>query len=79
MISPAVCTSCGRSLGQYTPLYRKIRENRTKKKLGDTIPQYASMEAKLDVKMGDVLDNMGIKMECCRMLITTDVPLRDVY
>lgn len=79
MLTPAVCTSCGKPIGHFVTIFRRIRENRTKQKMGDTLPEYASIDGQFVVQMGDVLDNLGITMECCRTIMTTDLPLRDTY
>lgn len=79
MLPPARCPSCNHPVGQYAAIFRHIRAQRTQRQVGQNRPKYVEMEATLDVSMGDVLDLLGLSMECCRTVLVTDTPLRDVY
>jgi DNA-directed RNA polymerase subunit N (RpoN/RPB10) len=79
MIVSPVCVSCGGALGQYAGVFRKIRADRSEKKMGNRLPSYVQAESSLNISMGDILDDLNVKASCCRLHLLTETPLRDTY
>lgn len=81
-----VCPSCGFPIGSLWPAFSAIRadmhlaalrEKGIDPKLAN-LPMLESNEG-VTVAMGEVLTGLGIRSECCRVKMLTQVLFKDVY
>lgn len=77
---PKVVCNCGRSLGHVYPIFDAIRKERQAKLFEETgiRPEFAHT-VDMTVKMGDVLDDLGVQRQCCRADLISQVTLEDIY
>lgn len=79
MYDQLVCWCGSSAIGMYLPIYKKIRAERVRKVLPGVDPrQIQFVPGKEALKMGDVLDALGIHTDCCRSSFITSVTLADV-
>jgi DNA-directed RNA polymerase subunit N (RpoN/RPB10) len=81
MLTPIRCFTCGLSLGDIAPIYRRIRQKRMAEKFaaGQVAPTQAAMSAGLtENTMGDILEALGVQ-GCCRTHLVTAMDFRDNY
>lgn len=82
MLTPVVCITCGSPLGCKAPFYRAIRNSRVREALEKTgvRPSQASLQAAaLQIDMKDILERLGVDLDCCRMHLSTIMDWRDYY
>jgi DNA-directed RNA polymerase subunit N (RpoN/RPB10) len=78
---PLIVCYCGREIGCLYPLYSELRRRKIFAELGDVDidPDVAIFTPELQVEMGDILDQLNLKLQCCRARMLTQVPFYDVY
>ena len=82
MLFPVVCT-CGRSIGDLHPIYTVLRQqviDAELKKIGRNIdPDQTQLATDFHPQLGEILDNLGIELDCCRVRFLTNVEFNDLY
>lgn len=82
MIFTVVC-HCGRSIGELYPIYTALRQevmDRELAKLGrDIAPDLTYLATDFQPELGEILDNLGVELECCRTRFLTSVEFDDLY
>lgn len=76
MDMPVIVCRCGRSLGDLFQAYRAIRVKKIAAAAGalpgDIPPtKIKSSIANLKIELGDELDKLGLPLDCCRTIFTT--------
>lgn len=70
------CLTCGNpDIGAYYSIINKIKADRIKEFVKQTQHDESMLMADIDskIKMGDVYDDFGINLSCCRMRLLTNV------
>lgn len=80
MYPPVVCF-CGRELGCLYELFHILRCIRYSEEFGDEVidPSILGLMGDLKIELGDILDDLGIHMECCRSRMLTWVEIKELY
>lgn len=77
-----VCPECGYCLahvfGLYLAMKKKKLEEYLKEHFDDIDPQYLNMHGLYDFKLGDVLDDLQIRLDCCRTHMLAQVEIREL-
>lgn len=86
MFPYVVCPSCGWCIGQIQPLFDAIREDAQKAALAarglniDTVDhRMVASNDGVSVELGPILDQLGVRLECCRTKLITQVTFYSVY
>lgn len=79
----AIVCHCGRSIGDLYPVYSALRNmimDAELKKLGRNIsPDRLHLATDFQPRLGGVLDQLGINLECCRTRFLTSVEFEELY
>jgi DNA-directed RNA polymerase subunit N (RpoN/RPB10) len=68
MYPPVVC-HCGRSIGPLYMIYREMRKDRLIAHNKDHIaPWLLQITSDSPIETGDILDDLGLDLDCCRIL-----------
>jgi len=82
MLIPVSCVSCGRSIGDVAPIYKKVIRNRMLKWAEDNnfelTPANMSIFATNMENMMDLLDALKID-RCCRVHVISNIDFCDHY
>lgn len=80
---PYVRCYCGRSIGDLYDIYTSIKLARYQEvyEKSDYVydPKTMALNTRIQVEMGDVLDALGLKMECCRARMITQIEFKDFW
>jgi DNA-directed RNA polymerase subunit N (RpoN/RPB10) len=86
MFPYVVCPSCGWCIGQVTPLFEAMREEAQAAALAargldiDTVNHnMVSSNDGVGIELGPILDRLGVRLECCRTKLITQVGFYTVY
>lgn len=81
MLVPVACLSCGCQIGHVAAIFRRMREERIKAQLAalDTIPERAAENLRASMDISDLMDKLGIKYDCCRMHLSSNMDWREFY
>lgn len=81
MLIPCACITCGFPIGQFAAAFVAIRRARVDAALAarGTLPAMAAVDPGVDVELGDVLDALGLELDCCRSAIATKMIFTDYY
>jgi len=78
-----VTCHCGRSIGDLYPLYcemrREVVDEELKRLNRDIAPDRAHLIQDFKPQLGNVLDQLEIKLECCRTRFLTSVDFESLY
>lgn len=71
---------CGLPIGDVATLFRSMRAQLVEKVLAErgTVPSCAAVDSKLQIPVGAILDQLGVKHLCCRMHLVSASVLSDV-
>lgn len=82
MLYPIQCT-CGRAIGDLADAYKLLRRIKIQKIMNakDRVvnPHVLAMVDDLHPDVGDILDSLGLYMECCRVKMMTTVEFWELY
>lgn len=80
---PYVTCWCGRSLGDLFPLYQELKRRKYEeyfKKTGIEIaPTRVPICTDVQIDVGDILDALHIKCECCRTRMISQIEFKEYY
>lgn len=77
---PYIVCSCGRSIGDLYDLYLEMKNEKIEASADVEIdPLLLAITDSVSIDMSDVLDDLGLHVECCRTRITTLVQFKDLY
>jgi DNA-directed RNA polymerase subunit N (RpoN/RPB10) len=78
---PLIVCYCGREIGSLYDLYVAMRGKRVVEKFGESgiDPDVAMFAPDLQVETGDILDALGLHLDCCRGHMITQVTFFDEY
>jgi len=74
MLCPVRCFTCGRVLSDKCKYFDAKRAERLAKLKADR----PGFHEDRDVAMGDVLDELGVDLPCCRVVLLTTVNLMSI-
>jgi len=82
MLYPVQCT-CGRAIGDLADAFKLLRYRKIQKIMDDTDrvinPHVLAMVDDLQPDLGDILDQLGLHIECCRTKMMTTVEFWELY
>ncbi len=76
-----VCFSCGTSIGQYMEIVDIVRKEKYRAFCETNKLEYKPEHAfsiKMDLDLGILFDELGVRHECCRRLLLTQEPFGKV-
>lgn len=86
MFPYVVCPSCGWCIGQISPLFDAMRKDRyaaalKEKGIDVDTANHEMIQSNegVSVELGDILDKLGVRMECCRVKLLTQVQFYSIY
>jgi DNA-directed RNA polymerase subunit N (RpoN/RPB10) len=80
MYPPIVCF-CGRSLGDLCDAFQLLKKRKIDIALaGKQIdPDFIHVSTQVNIQLGDILDALGVQMECCRARMLTYTEFKNYY
>jgi DNA-directed RNA polymerase subunit N (RpoN/RPB10) len=81
MLTPIVCFDCGLPVGDKEDLFRHMRAERVKATLTEhgTIATHALTDAGLQIDCQDILEALGVHMDCCRKTLVSALIFTDLH
>jgi DNA-directed RNA polymerase subunit N (RpoN/RPB10) len=78
---PLVVCYCGRSLADLFDLFIELRKRKLQASFGDRDidPDVLAFSDTLQVKTGDILDKLNLRLDCCRGHMISQVEFYDLY
>lgn len=78
---PYIVCFCGCALGHLCDVFQAIKRERMVEEFGEGVidPAMTAVITGLSVQLGDVLDDLGFKNECCRSRLISYVEFKEVY
>ncbi len=81
-----VCLSCGRNIGSLWPAFKAMRADAHEAAVTAAGYDVRTVNERIlassgavTVELGEILDQLGINMECCRTKMLTQKPFYDYY
>lgn len=82
MFTPAVCFTCGSSVGHVSEIFLAIREARLREALAHSaeLPEFALSNYRENLDMSDVFEKLQISgCDYCRTVLTTTLQWTDEF
>jgi DNA-directed RNA polymerase subunit N (RpoN/RPB10) len=78
---PYIVCYCGRALGHLYDVFNTIRRERLAEEFGEEAldPTMIAIIQDVQIELGDVLDQLHLHNECCRVRMITQVEFKEVY
>ncbi len=77
-----VCPECGKCLACVYDIFMKMRRDRIEEHLQESFvdidPFFLQLYEMQGVKFGDILDDLNIKVMCCRVHMIAQVEIREL-
>jgi DNA-directed RNA polymerase subunit N (RpoN/RPB10) len=75
---PYIVCFCGKTIGHLYAAYIAIRGAMIKAARGDVAPEMYHL-ALSDVETGEILDQLGLRLSCCRTRMMSQVTYKELY
>jgi len=79
---PFILCSCGNSIGDLYELFQAMKFDKQQAYFEahaiDVDPAILPIVDDIDISVGDILDQLNIRLECCRVKIMTQVMFKDM-
>jgi len=83
MLTPVLCMTCGRSVGEYGDVFRRMRQSvvEAELKARGVDPTRMAADAGMRVECGSIFDSLGIGKDrpCCRTTLMCTMIFSDHY
>ena len=81
MLVPVICFTCGFPTGDVEDMFHKMRAERVRAVFGERggSAAQAGSDAGLQIDCGDILTQLGINHDCCRVSLVTAMIFSDYY
>ena len=77
-----VCPECGYCLAHVYDLYLAMKKDRVEEYLQDQFddidPRYLNIYGMDGFKLGDILDDLNVRLQCCRTHMMAQVEIREL-
>jgi DNA-directed RNA polymerase subunit N (RpoN/RPB10) len=75
-----ICLSCGNDIGSIYALFSTLKKRQIAQKYGNVEdPAMVQALGDLNIELGSVLDDLGVKRVCCRTKLLTQKLFQEYY
>lgn len=78
---PYIVCHCGRAIGNLYDLFLAVKRERLAEEFGEEIidPIMIAVVKDIQIELGDILDDLHLYNQCCRVRMLTQVEFKEVY